>query len=193
MAQPARMMVAAMVAAGVPMAFGFTDATRAQVPGINIQQTCRAAADVVTSLTTARNYDHCLDSELKANARLVKEWDTFSGAHKLQCVRPTTYLPSYVELLTCLEMEAVAERLRNKAAPVAEVFTLPRPRPIGLSAVGSSEPPLAAAIVLPRPRPSVATIESNPPVRVRPTRHRRAVRPPPRSPAVSITVSIPRT
>jgi hypothetical protein len=183
--QPART-IAVMIGAAIPMVFGVTNVTRAQAPNIDIQQTCWTAADVATGLATERNFDLCLEAENQANARLAREWDSFSDAHKLQCVRPMAYLPSYVEWLTCLEMELIAEQLRKKAAPLAAMTALPRPRPSEFSAVGSSEIPTLAPNVLPRPRPSAAALEPNGPVQLRHMRHAKTIRHPIRTPTASI-------
>jgi hypothetical protein len=169
----------------ISMMLSYAAASWAQLPSIDIRQTCWTAASVTTGLSTQRNFDLCMASESQANVRLSKEWGTFSYAHKQQCVRPMVYLPSYVEWLTCLEMETLAEQLRSESASIVVVFTLPRPRPTDISAVGSSEPPHAAPVILPRPRPSAATIESTRLVAIRPARHRRTAGRPPRSPAAA--------
>ena len=55
--------------------------------------------------TTQRDLTGCLSSEQAAREQLTKQWATYSPTEKAQCVQPSVYLPSYIEWLTCLEME----------------------------------------------------------------------------------------
>jgi hypothetical protein len=91
---------------------------RKEVPTIDIQKTCQAAAGVMISLmggtTTEQDINSCLDSEQKARDQLVKDRATYSSAHKAQCMRTDVYLPSYVEWLTCLEMERDVRQERQQ-------------------------------------------------------------------------------
>ena len=81
----------------------------ADVPSIDIRKTCQAAAGAMNELMTGSTAQHpvnlCLSSEQTAREQLTKQWATFSSAEKAQCVQPSVYLPSYIEWLTCLEME----------------------------------------------------------------------------------------
>jgi hypothetical protein len=90
------------------------------VPNVDIRKTCQAAAAVMTELTTGGTAQHdvdvCLNSEQSARAQIVKDWTTYSSAGKTQCVQPSVYLPSYIEWLTCLEMET-SVRKPNSTPP----------------------------------------------------------------------------
>jgi hypothetical protein len=103
--------------------FGSTDTTRAQIPHINIEETCRAAARAMVGLmggsTTEQDVNACLDSEQKAREQIIKDQATYSSI----------YLPSYVEWLTCLEMERDVRKMRLGEPPATETMTLPRVRP----------------------------------------------------------------
>jgi hypothetical protein len=91
---------------------------RKDVPTIDIQKTCQAAAGVMISLmggtTTEQDINSCLDSEQKARDQLVKDRATYSSAQKAQCIQTDVYLPSYVEWLTCLEMERDVRQERQQ-------------------------------------------------------------------------------
>jgi hypothetical protein len=97
--------VAAIVMSLVAM--GSTIA-RAQVPTVNIRETCRAAAAVMVSLmggsTTRNDVDICLESENQARKQLIKDWSTYATADRSGCIATHVYLPSYAEWLTCFEM-----------------------------------------------------------------------------------------
>jgi hypothetical protein len=108
---------------------------RTQIPGIDIQKTCQAAAGAMVSLmggtTTEQDINACLDSEQKARDQLVKDLATYSSAYKAQCMRTDVYLPSYVEWLTCLEMERDAKKERRQEETFGQggLYTLPTVNP----------------------------------------------------------------
>jgi hypothetical protein len=62
----------------------------------------------------------CADDEALARAQLRTEWTQFSSAAKTQCLQEVSIdgAPSYVEFLTCLEMErdVTIERQANKTS-----------------------------------------------------------------------------
>jgi hypothetical protein len=75
-----------------------------RVPSLEIKNTCRNAA-TVTGPTTQDDIKICLQDEQDARDQLAKEWPQFSASAKERCVRASQgYLPSYVELITCLSM-----------------------------------------------------------------------------------------
>src|SRR6516164_8725716 len=102
---------------------------RREVPSIDIQKTCQAAAGAMVSLmggtTTEQDVNACLDSEQKARDQIVKDRATYSAADKKQCMRTDNYLPSYVEWLTCLEMERDVRKMERPEQFGAGPWTLP--------------------------------------------------------------------
>jgi hypothetical protein len=79
------------------------------VPNIDVKKTCRNAA-TVTGTLTQQDIDICVADEQGARDELVKDWAQFSVASKTQCVHASRdYLPSYVEVLTCLSMARAAK------------------------------------------------------------------------------------
>jgi hypothetical protein len=85
----------------VTILVGFAGAARAQIPTINIEKTCRAAANVTVNLLAGRltaeeDLKMCLDAEQKAREQIIKDHATYSSADKKQCIRSDVYLPSYV-------------------------------------------------------------------------------------------------
>src|SRR5262249_24445205 len=108
---------------------------RKQIPGIDIQKTCKAAAGAMVSLmggtTTEQDINACLDAEQKARDQIVKDLATYSSAYKAQCMRTDVYLPRYVEWLTCLEMERDVrkERRQEETFGLGGSWTLPKVNP----------------------------------------------------------------
>jgi hypothetical protein len=106
---------------------------RKELPGIDIQNTCKAAAGAMVSLmggtTTEQDVNACLDSEQKARDQIVKDRATYSSADKKQCMRTDVYLPSYVEWLTCLEMERDVRKMQRDNQFGSGPYTLPKVSP----------------------------------------------------------------
>jgi hypothetical protein len=106
---------------------------RKELPGIDIQKTCKAAAGAMVSLmggtTTEQDINACLDSEQKARDQIIKDGATYAAADKRQCMRTDVYLPSYVEWLTCLEMERDVRKMDREPRFGSGPWTLPRVNP----------------------------------------------------------------
>jgi len=70
-----------------------------QVPNFDVGPSCQATDMADTSQQI------CLGDERAARDDLVKEWGQFSARDKVVCTDETeNYHPSYVELLTCLQI-----------------------------------------------------------------------------------------
>ena len=82
-----------------------------KVPELKFEQSCRAA--VAAAATPNRNEDACLSDERQARTKLEQEWKNFTPAQRAHCTRlsQTGGPPSYVELLTCVEMSQAVEAL----------------------------------------------------------------------------------
>jgi hypothetical protein len=96
---------------------GFGCAAQAQVPVVNIQATCKAASAVTLGLMgntdSQTDINICLDSENRARQQLAKDWSTYVAADRTECVQTGVYLPSYIEWLTCLEMNRSVRQMRQ--------------------------------------------------------------------------------
>src|SRR5262245_60998568 len=112
---PQSRVAATLIAAFVGLS---AEATQAQVPTINVQETCRTAAGVTVSLGTPGVDDMkiCTDTENKARDQIIKDWGSYPASDRVQCVQTRYYLPSYVEWLTCFEMNKVVREARQQRA-----------------------------------------------------------------------------
>jgi hypothetical protein len=83
-------------------------AALADAPTLNVQATCRATPAV--NLDQQATYDNCMRSENAARDRLNKTWGKMRADWRSTCLKTTTLggIPSYVELLTCVEMREAA-------------------------------------------------------------------------------------
>lgn len=75
-------------------------------PKLDIESTCKSAQRAQASISDNASLEGCLRSERGAHDDLKKNWGKFPGAAKTQCSQQFTAggSPSYVELLTCLEL-----------------------------------------------------------------------------------------
>jgi hypothetical protein len=98
---------------------GLAVAVADRVPRLNIDPTCNAAA--ASGIAHDQSTRVCKQDELTARDQLDKQWTQFPSADKLRCVQVATMggQPSYVELLTCLEMAREVRNLHSsdKSAP----------------------------------------------------------------------------
>jgi hypothetical protein len=96
------------------LAFGSTALVMiADVPAYDVAPSCRAAVSVMPG-----SFEACMKDEQSARAQLAASWDRFAGPQRDNCVQTennTGGPPSYVELLTCLQMAQDAKSLpQNK-------------------------------------------------------------------------------
>jgi hypothetical protein len=92
-----------------------------KIPELNIEPTCRAAATTNVRAVANANQDTsaCKRDENDARGKVEQEWSGFSADDRSHCVRLSTLggSPSYVELLTCLELSKQARALPSDIHP----------------------------------------------------------------------------
>lgn len=83
-----------------------------EVPRFNLDPSCRAVARIVGGRTP----QSCLDDENTAKGTLGEKWTTFPVGDRARCTRMVGMggPPSYVELLTCLELADQARQLSQR-------------------------------------------------------------------------------
>ena len=79
-----------------------------RVPNFNVAPGCSQA---VTN--TSASMQSCLGDERNARNALARTWGQFAAASKRSCIAETSMdgTPSYVELLTCLQMAQDVSKL----------------------------------------------------------------------------------
>jgi hypothetical protein len=114
-------------------------AALADAPTLKVQATCRATPAV--NLDQQATYDNCMRSENAARDRLNKTWGKMRADWRSTCLKTTTLggIPSYVELLTCVEMREAAANGQS-GAPVGSM-TNGRSVGAGSAPIGSPVPP----------------------------------------------------
>jgi hypothetical protein len=80
----------------------------ADVPAYDVAPSCRAAVTVMPG-----SFEVCMKDEQTARAQLAASWDRFTGPQRDNCVQTESVggSPSYVELLTCVQMAQDASTL----------------------------------------------------------------------------------
>jgi hypothetical protein len=76
------------------------------VPNLDVERTCQSAQVTNTTISDKANYDGCLRSEREAKKEAERHWSSYTPAAKRQCqdqFKAGGY-PSYVEMVTCLEL-----------------------------------------------------------------------------------------
>jgi len=78
------------------------------MPAFDAAPGCRAAAEVAPE-----GFNACMKDEQGARAQLALQWETFIASDRATCAQNETAggSPSYVELLTCLQMARDARAL----------------------------------------------------------------------------------
>ena len=80
------------------------------VPKFDLERTCRGA---IAADLPGRDSASCQQDEQAAHSQLEKVWSQYNAAQRSECdtLVTTGGAPSYVELLTCLEMAKQAKEL----------------------------------------------------------------------------------
>jgi hypothetical protein len=106
-----------------------TLAAAESVPSLNVEPSCRAAADSAAMGSVAggnvRDLASCMRDENEARDQLAKEWSQFPPNERERCTSETKTggSPSYVELLVCLEMIRDAKNPTGVVTPTAPGMT----------------------------------------------------------------------
>ena len=98
----------------------------AGVPKLNVEPSCKTAG--VEGMALGRTTQSCLNDENGARDQLVKDWSSFSAGDKSHCLSmvSTGGSPSYVELLSCLEMSRDAKKIAQGRGNEVQPQPLPR-------------------------------------------------------------------
>jgi hypothetical protein len=77
-----------------------------RVPTFDIARSCKLDLAATAGLSEDQSLNSCVSDEKKARQQLANQWSKFSGAGKAECISQESIggTPSYVSLLTCLQM-----------------------------------------------------------------------------------------
>jgi hypothetical protein len=106
-----------------------------KVPKLDVAESCREA-QAIAGADKELTYQGCMHDERTAEARLVQRWTKFKAVDRQNCLtQGRAPLPSYVEILTCLEMYDDASTLYRAGSgvevPPVEATATPAPPAYG--------------------------------------------------------------
>jgi hypothetical protein len=91
-----------------------------EVPKLNVEATCRASveADKQMGLDLPQSFQKCMSDENEAQQQLGPIWTSYSASTQAQCTGEATTagIASYVDLLTCLQMNSTQPVTNLKGA-----------------------------------------------------------------------------
>jgi hypothetical protein len=93
------------------LAASIVAAAAQEAPRFDAEPGCRAGLN--TGVKPRSDVEVCLRSEHEARDQLARQWGEFAPADKTRCVGKTHMggPPSYIEVLTCLELARDARKL----------------------------------------------------------------------------------
>ena len=77
-----------------------------RVPEFDIARSCKLDLTATAGLSVDQSLKNCVNDEKRARQKLGSQWSKFSAPSKAQCI-PQEQIggtPSYVSLITCLQM-----------------------------------------------------------------------------------------
>jgi hypothetical protein len=91
-----------MVVVGTHLVVAVAD----RVPAFDIARSCKLDVAATTGLSVDQSLKNCVNDENRAQRQLVSQWSKFSASSRAQCIPLESIggTPSYVSLLTCLQM-----------------------------------------------------------------------------------------
>ncbi len=90
------------------------------VPRFDLEPVCHGIArqgglDLEPNQSARQDFNSCMKIEMAIRDQLVEQWSTFKASDKSNCIGETNAggMPSYTDLLTCLQMARDASKLNN--------------------------------------------------------------------------------
>ena len=77
-----------------------------RVPTFDVARSCKLDLAATAGLSVDQSLKNCVRDEKTAHQKLVTQWSKFSAPSKAECIPQESIggTPSYVSLLTCLQM-----------------------------------------------------------------------------------------
>ena len=77
-----------------------------RVPTFDVARSCKLDVAATAGLSVDQSIKSCMSDEKRARQQLTSQWSKFSGSSKAECILQESIggTPSYVSLLTCLQL-----------------------------------------------------------------------------------------
>jgi hypothetical protein len=107
----------AILSISVPLIVTVAD----EIPRFDVQPSCRGGLN--SAISIAKDTGACVKNETAARDQLAKVWATFARADRVRCADMTRLggPPSYVELLTCLEIARDIAKIHKEDAAAGKM------------------------------------------------------------------------
>jgi len=81
-----------------------------RLPAFDVSRSCKLDVAATTGLSVDQSLKNCVNDENRARQQLVSQWSKFSASSRSQCLPLESIggTPSYVSLLTCLQMNLLS-------------------------------------------------------------------------------------
>ncbi len=91
-----------MIVVSSQLVFAIAD----RVPAFDINRSCRLDLAATAGLSVDQTAKSCVNDEKRARQQLASQWSKLSTSSKAECVPQESIggTPSYVSLLTCLQL-----------------------------------------------------------------------------------------
>jgi hypothetical protein len=113
-------------------------------PKVDMQPTCQTSVEAVVSLfgnSTQESLAGCMSQQNDAFQKIKNNWASYPADARAHCVQTNIYMPSYIEWLTCFEMETDVRKMRADDAKAAQARAAPQRRRSPASRTGSETRP----------------------------------------------------
>jgi hypothetical protein len=89
----------------------FVIAVADRVPNFDIARSCRLDLAATTGLSVRQSAKSCIRDEQQARQQLARQWSKFPASNRASCSADENVggTPSYVSLLTCLQIDKSAQ------------------------------------------------------------------------------------
>jgi hypothetical protein len=134
-----------------------------QVPDLNFEPLCRSG--ISNGMGGRDDREVCAQDEKAARGQLAKVWSGFAPADRERCIRMSTMdrTASYVEVLTCLEMDLAAKKLHQGEDAMIDTGppnVAPAPeKPRGVAVARRPSPPVSLQPPQPPPASPLGPLE----------------------------------
>jgi hypothetical protein len=88
-------------------------AAEVHVPALDVEKSCKSVSSLAVGQVSPQK---CVEQEMAARTELQKSWSTFGASDRESCAALAVEggNPSYIELLTCVQMARDARALEQK-------------------------------------------------------------------------------
>lgn len=100
--------------ASIALGFSLLISVADSVPNFDVRPSCRGGA--ASGVAMRKDVQGCINEEHAARDKLRDQWSGFPKADRVRCANMTTTggPPSYIELVTCLELARDARKIPDE-------------------------------------------------------------------------------